>query len=160
MKRAQKKKGRVALGPILLLLALCLLSGCAVEGLDTERSPRLVGHTISAHNEGGEDSQYVTLLLQFDREILLRTQQPNSLRITIGGNRVKSSECALEAVEDEVRVVRLTIPTRAATNGKLNIEPLDESLGCTEIIAADGSYRHGHRIYFLVICENDLFEES
>ncbi len=107
---------------------------------DTEQSPKLAGFNVTSYNEGDEDSQYVAVHLQFDRLVTVKDRVPDSFRITIAGNRVKSADCRLERTVDDAQSITLTIRTTAITNGKLMIVPANENTGFREITSQDGRY--------------------
>jgi hypothetical protein len=113
---------------LLLLLSLC---GCAAKVGDG--SPNLESVGISSYNNGTEDSQFVQVDLEFDREISLGTT--DSLRITVSGNRVQ--EYSLEMTEN-AQTARLTFPVEAVTEGVLYIGKNGDTI--TDLCSADGTY--------------------
>lgn len=124
----------------LLCLLLCLGGGCDGAAPDAEQSPKLADFTVTSYNEGSEDSQYVTVHLQFDRPVAVRDSSPGSFRITIAGNRVKSTDCRLSQSIDDARSITLILRTTAITNGKLVIVPTEEGTGYREITSLDRRY--------------------
>lgn len=124
----------------LLCLLLSFGGGCGGAVPDAEQSPKLADFTVTSYNGGGEDSQYVAVHLQFDHPVAVQDSSPDSFRITIAGNRVKSADCRLEQSVDDARSITLTLQTTAITNGKLMIIPTEESAGYPEITSQDGRY--------------------
>lgn len=126
------------------LILLCLLlyfgGGCGGAAPDAVQSPKLADFTVTSYNEGSEDSQYVAVRLQFDRPVTVQYGSPDSFRITIAGNRVKSAGCRLAQSIDDACSITLTLRTTAVTNGKLMVVPTKESAGYREITSADGRY--------------------
>jgi len=124
----------------LLCLLLYVGTGCGGPAPDAEQSPKLADFTVTSYNEGSEDSQYVAVHLHFDRPVAIQDGRPDSFRITIGGNRVKSADGRLTQSNDDSRSITLTVQTTAITSGKLLMVPAEENAGYREITSQDGRY--------------------
>ncbi|MCD7982482.1 MAG: hypothetical protein LUF32_09305 [Clostridiales bacterium] len=123
-----------------LLVSVIIFAGCGGSlTVDEEQSPNLVNAVITSYNEGSESEQYVQVVLEFDREISVREEKEDSLRITIAQERVQSDEYTLTQGEDSDEAV-LTISVTAITNGVLYIEKSESADVISDIMDADGQY--------------------
>ncbi len=114
---------RILLVGILLCFGLCMLAGCGSK-LQEGVSPKLIDYTLGGECDGDENSQFVVLTLQFDRDITYDENFADDLRITIADERQKSKNFQLS--QNMADSVTMRMPVSAITNGKLHIEPLKE----------------------------------
>jgi hypothetical protein len=116
-----------------------LCAGCGKTKTDEAKSPNLVQASISSYNNGTQSSQFVQVNLEFDKKITIEEKNSDSLRITIGGERVTSDEYELEPGDEEGEAI-LTISVDAVTNGVLKITKSEKSDVITDITDASGNY--------------------
>lgn len=121
-----------------LLAALLLLSGCGKKRVSETKSLQLMDGDIQSYNEGSEDKQFVRVNLTFDKEISV-TDEKESLRVTIAGERVKDGEYTLEMGENE-KTASLLIPVQAVTSGQLKIQRSEKAKSLSAILDAQGKY--------------------
>lgn len=119
----------------LLLMCLLSLSACGDQVTTGENSPRLESAAITSYNEGGEDSQYVQAELFFDREISVAEKSRDSLRITIGGNRIQEYTLAPGA---DGKSALLTMSVDSVTNGQIYIGRSTSAGSISDICSQDG----------------------
>lgn len=114
----------------LLVLGLFLYAGCG-NALQEGVSPRLTDYTLAGECDGDENSQFVVLSLQFDREINYAEDFADDLRITIADERQKADN--FQMWQDSADSVTLRMPVSAVTTGKLHIEPIKQGEPLTGI---------------------------
>lgn len=84
--------------------------------------PELISAELSSYHEGSEETQYVQVDLKFNRKISISDSLKDTLRITIGGNRVKDNQYVLKRSEEDESTVILLISVEAVTNGIIKIQ--------------------------------------
>lgn len=110
---------------IVALLSLCLFLGVGCgNSLQEGVSPRLTDYTLAGECDGDENSQFVVLSLQFDKEINCDEDFADDLRITIADERQKADNFQMR--QDSPDSVTLRMPVSAVTSGKLHIEPVKQ----------------------------------
>ncbi len=134
--RIKNKKRGMALCLVLAALILLGCSGCGKKpGLDEGASPRLQDISLTAYNEGSEDSQYVRADLQFDQPVTCTDGAAEELRVTISGNRVKDDTLRPGKKDTELQ---LLLKVTAIESGKLVIQPVDKEKTFQKITSKDG----------------------
>jgi hypothetical protein len=106
-----------------LIAVFCMLSlsGCAQKvSIDKESSPVLDYVEIYAKNAGTEDSQQVVLNLFFDRAVKVNDKKKDSIRITIGKERIADEKYQVSS-SAEPEKVSITIPVTAVTTGQMEV---------------------------------------
>lgn len=126
----------------LLTLSLLCCAACSKNNLayDAVASPRLLDYAISSANAGTEESQTVTVSLQFDRPVAIAGQVTDYLRLAIAGNRVQAEDCDWQLAAAEAQAVEVRIRVRAVTNGRLELGPLREGGEIANITDPDKNY--------------------
>lgn len=116
--KTKKGKSGCFLFAVIMMIFICTC--CGKTAVDEEKSPVLTGAEIISYNEGTENSQYVKVCLTFDKAISVQSDQRDSLRITIAGNRIDTDDYALEQGDQE-STAELIISVDAVTDGILKI---------------------------------------
>ncbi|SFA97727.1 hypothetical protein SAMN05216249_10641 [Acetitomaculum ruminis DSM 5522] len=129
---------------VIIILALILVSfnlfGCGSSLiLDEKQSPQLSNVELSGRNDGDEDSQYVDLILDFDKSISINDSRKDSLNITIANKKV--DDFSMEKTADNQ--VKLSVKTTSVTDGKIKVEDADEAEGVEAITDESGKYSAG-----------------
>lgn len=134
-----RRKWILFIGMLLVCTCFILLSGCGSVNTDETYSPNLTGMSISSYNEGSESTQFVEAVLTFDKDVSVSEKNEDSLRIVIGGERIKKDEYKLEQGDDP-KQVSLTIPVDYVTTGVLVIEKSENSGTISDIRDGTGEY--------------------
>ena len=111
------------------------LTGCSGAKIDETNSPALSDVSVTTYNNGSEDSQYVEVTLQFDKNIRIAENPAENMRITIAEERMEPEEFS---VEDSTLSFRL--PVTAITRGNLQITEEKEGKGYPGITDEEGQF--------------------
>ena len=121
------------------VITLICLAGCGSVRTDTEHSPNLINMEINSYNEGSETKQYVEAVLEFDKPVSVSDKKQDSLRITIGGERVKEDEYQIQQGDDKTKV-SLIISVEYVTIGVITIDKSDTTDTISDIRDEAGEY--------------------
>lgn len=121
---------------IFLIIGSLFLFGCSGK-IDSEQSPALRDVSISSYNNGSEASQYVQVLLNFDRKITLGKKPLKNMHITISQERMKNISCRTR----NDRQLCLKIKVTAVEKGTLVINEEKDGRGYPGILDKTGKYR-------------------
>ncbi len=128
-------------------LFLCVLvlgaSGCggsktAAEGAGN--APSVVDCTVDAGCDGGENDQYVNILMKFDRNVTCSDSITDDLRVVIGGERVKSDNIQVSQDDSSKDEINFRISLNKVTNGVLEITAADGSSTIKSVKDESGKY--------------------
>ena len=125
-----------------LLFSLCLLfgltaAGCGSAQTDPDTSPVLTDISSDSYNEGSMDSQYVSVVLTFDRAIAVTDDPLENMNITIGGEHMDD----VTAEQTGENTLELTILVNAITKSNVCIEETKDGGGYPGITDETGSAR-------------------
>lgn len=135
-----KKRSLISLVSLLLVCMCCIyLTGCGSAKTDETYSPNITGMELSSYNEGSESEQFVEATLTFDKGVSVSEKRYDSLRITIGGERVDEDEYTLEQ-GDESNQVSIVVSVDYVTSGVMFIEKSEKADTISDIRDATGEY--------------------
>ncbi len=109
---------------VFLSVILLIISGCGAPATDDTYSPNLVSVYSRGGCNGGEDDQFIAVELVFDQSVRVTDEAYETLRITIGGERVDDGRMDI-SVQDS-NTVQIVIPVEKVTSGVLRITPKDK----------------------------------
>lgn len=121
----------------ILTVILFLFSGCGSAKVDNSFSPSLKEIRTWGGCDGSEDRQFIKAILVFDRNISVQDRSAEKLRITIGGERIDSSNIHLRVQNSNT--LEITVPVDKVTSGVLKISPADKNKDCG-ILDESGKY--------------------
>ncbi len=110
-------------------LFLCILllgfSACGTSGVSDAAGndgPGVIDCTVEAGCDGGEDDQYVDVVMKFDKNVIYSSGLADELRIVIGGERVKTEniDISQEGGSNDSVTLRIT-GINKVTNGVIEI---------------------------------------
>jgi hypothetical protein len=119
---------------------LLFSTGCGMRiQKDETNSPKLVDFSLTSYNEGSADTQYVKAILTFDKEIKIDNSKLNSLRLTIGGNRVQSEDYQLQVGETSY-LVECIVHVESITTGIFTMGISENTSQISAITDSSGQY--------------------
>lgn len=137
-------------------LCLCMLtvgfSACGASGQTSGQnvaqsesadgnSPTVSDCIVDAGCDGGEDDQYVDVVMKFDRNVTYSSGLADELRVVIGGERVKTENIDVSQDSSSKDEVKLRITgINKVTNGVLEITSTDSSDVLKSITDETGKY--------------------
>lgn len=140
----------IAAAVLLSVVMMISLTGCGVES-DFQKSPKLIEMETQAIVENGQ--MYVLADLIFDLPTVSDSSGPDELRVTLGGERVSSSDIEVlngpsassEMIYDfknipDEQVVHLKIKTDSVVNGILKIKAQEKLTLFRHITDPTGQY--------------------
>ena len=105
-----------------------------------ENSPEVIGCTVNAGCDGGEDDQYVDVAIRFDRNVRYSSGLADDLRIVIGGERIKTDDINVSQDSASPDAVKLRISINKVTNGVLEITPANGGSTVSSVTDESGKY--------------------
>lgn len=105
-----------------------------------ENSPEVIGCTVNAGCDGGEDDQYVDVAIRFDRNVRYSSGLADDLRVVIGGERIKTDNINVSQDSASPDAVKLRISINKVTNGVLEITPADGGSTVSSVTDESGKY--------------------
>jgi hypothetical protein len=134
IKTPAKKAVRAALLAV-AASAVLALAGCGGPVLSESDSPGLAAYEVRVEKRG--DGIFAILRLSFDRPVAVSEGFADELRLTVGGERVKSDEISVET--PEAAGMELCFPIGAVSSGKLELSPAGDG-AARRITSPDGRY--------------------
>ncbi|MGI6205190.1 MAG: hypothetical protein ACOYJI_00985 [Anaerovoracaceae bacterium] len=122
---------------LFLIIAVFLISGAACGPKTGSGSPELVSVNTWGGCTGGEDDQFIKADLEFSDAVKASDKAAEQLRVTIGGDRVKSDDIKISSADE--KTIEIEIPVDKVTSGVLEIKPLSEGK-LTAITDESGEY--------------------
>ena len=105
-----------------------------------ENSPEVIGCTVNAGCDGGEDDQYVDVAIRFDRNVRYSSGLADDLRVVIGGERIKTDDINVSQDSASPDAVKLRISINKVTSGVLEITPADGGSTVSSVTDESGKY--------------------
>ena len=128
---------------LFLCISVICFSACAdpTHGPGAgENSPEVIGCTVNAGCDGGEDDQYVDVVMKFDRNVIYSSGLADDLRIVIGGERIKADDINVSQDSASHDAIKLRISINKVTNGVLEITPADGGSTVSSVTDESGKY--------------------
>ena len=128
---------------LFLCISVFCFSACADSAQSSgagENSPEVIGCTVNAGCDGGEDDQYVDVAIRFDRNVRYSSGLADDLRVVIGGERIKTDNINVSQDSASPDAVKLRISINKVTNGVLEITPADGGSTVSSVTDESGKY--------------------
>ena len=128
---------------ICLCVSMFCFSACGASSepsVSGENSPAVSECTVDAGCDGGEDDQYVDVVMRFDRNVRYSSGLADDLRVVIGGERIKTDDINVSQDSASPDAVKLRISINKVTNGVLEITPADGGNTISSVTDESGKY--------------------
>lgn len=134
---------RILIYSLFLCAIITGLAACGAsdpEGAAGDNAPALADCTVDAGCDGGENDQYVDVIMRFDRGIKYGSGLTDELRVVIGGERVKNDKISVSQDDTAPDEIKLRISIDKVTNGVIEITSSDGKSALKSITDDSGKY--------------------
>lgn len=115
---------------VLIFFAIILIfifSACQSDVKISEDAPKILRYTFEPYNNGNESTQYVKANIIYDKAISVNKDSARDFRITIGGDRVKTSNISTYVDNKNDHILIINMHVTGITDGKILISSIENN---------------------------------